>query len=179
MSPRAAGRESGGFFSCQFCGTKLPREGGTADCCPEMRAIAKPAARKPRKRWTYEREGLALELVEGDRGALGYLWVGSRRMAEDYTCTGIVGRAALITLAKRILSTARKNLLADHRKAIAALEAEREQLLDINQQLAIRVKELEAVAEGWRREAVKIASRGQEIIDQQEARLARALAKEE
>ena len=124
-----------------------------------------PAARKPRKRWTYEREGLALELVEGDRGALGYLWVGSRRMAEDYTCTGIVGRAALITLAKRILSTARKNLLADHRKAIAALEA--------------RVKELEAVAEGWRREAVKIASRGQEIIDQQEARLARALAKEE
>ena len=61
------------------------------------------AARKPRKRWTYERDGVDLELVEGERGAIGYLWVGSK----DHAYAGIVGRRALITLAKRILYATR------------------------------------------------------------------------
>lgn len=33
------GRESGGFFSCQFCDAKLPPEGQKADCCSQMRAV--------------------------------------------------------------------------------------------------------------------------------------------
>ena len=34
---KGGGRESGGFFSCQFCGAKLPSEGHEPDCCVEMR----------------------------------------------------------------------------------------------------------------------------------------------
>jgi hypothetical protein len=40
-------RESGGFFSCQFCGAKLPPEGKDPNCCEQMRevvAAANPAA---------------------------------------------------------------------------------------------------------------------------------------